>query len=569
MDAGVDLACDCASQIAAAFAAYNAEFRAVTRRAPQRFEDRDWHNSQKDAVERIDLYDRFVDQTIAALRPRLGELVHDRTLWMAIRQQFAAQIEGLADNEFTKTFFSSITRRLFGTVGVAPEIEFVATELDPLANLNTEVDTRSYANRGSLRLLVEDLLGDLRFRSPWRDFDSSIAHVSLDIEAHLGSHHERRAVEKIEVMRPIFYQFTRAYVVGRITGRNFVRPLVLALKNDPQGLVVDAVVLTEDDVSVVFGYTRSYFHVDLERVGEAVQFLSRLLPRKPISELFTVLGRAKQGKTERYRAIIKHLGKSEDLFVHAPGERGLVMICFALPSLDVVFKLIRDKFPYPKNILREEVLAKYKFVFKHDRAGRLIDAQEFKRVRFPKARFAPELLEELLSEAATTVHVEADDLIFDHMYIERKMTPLNLFLRDASPQAAERAALDYGQSIRDLAYTNIFPGDLLLKNFGVTRHGRVIFYDYDELCQVTDCRFRDLPQATNDEDEMRGEAWFYVADNDIFPETFINFLSFDEAQKAVFLRVHGEILTPDFWRQIQQRVKAGELLEVLPYQQQR
>lgn len=569
MDAGVDLACDCASQIAAAFAAYNAEFRAVTRRAPQRFEDRDWQNSQKDAVERIDLYDRFVDQTIAALRPRLGELVHDRKLWMAIRQQFAAQIEGLADNEFTKTFFSSITRRLFGTVGVAPEIEFVATELDPLANLNTEVDTRSYANRGSLRLLVEDLLGDLRFRSPWRDFDSSVAHVSLDIEAHLGSHHERRAVEKIEVMRPIFYQFTRAYVVGRITGRNFVRPLVLALKNDPQGLVVDAVVLTEDDVSVVFGYTRSYFHVDLERVGEAVQFLSRLLPRKPISELFTVLGRAKQGKTERYRDIIKHLGKSEDLFVHAPGERGLVMICFALPSLDVVFKLIRDKFPYPKNILREEVLAKYKFVFKHDRAGRLIDAQEFKRVRFPKARFAPELLEELLSEAATTVHVEADDLIFDHMYIERKMTPLNLFLRDASPQAAERAALDYGQSIRDLAYTNIFPGDLLLKNFGVTRHGRVIFYDYDELCQVTDCRFRDLPQATNDEDEMRGEAWFYVADNDIFPETFINFLSFDEAQKAVFLRVHGEILTPDFWRQIQQRVKAGELLEVLPYQQQR
>ena len=322
MNAGVDSARDCARQIAAAFAAYNAEFRAVTRRAPQRFEDRDWQNSQKDAVERIDLYDRFVDQTIAALQPRLGERVHDRELWMVVRQQFAAQIDGLPDNEFTKTFFSSITRRLFGTVGVAPEIEFVATELDPLANLNTEVDTRSYANRGSLRLLVEDLLGDLRFRSPWRDFDSSVAHVSLDIEAHLGSHAERRAVEKIEVMRPIFYQFTRAYVVGRITGRNFVRPLVLALKNDPQGLVVDAVVLTEDDVSVVFGYTRSYFHVDLERVGEAVQFLSRLLPRKPISELFTVLGRAKQGKTERYRAIIKHLGKSEDLFLHAPGERG-------------------------------------------------------------------------------------------------------------------------------------------------------------------------------------------------------------------------------------------------------
>jgi isocitrate dehydrogenase kinase/phosphatase len=562
-------ATECAQRIVEAFADYNAEFRAVTRRAPQRFDGRDFKGSQRDAVERIELYDRFVDGTVAELKLKLGETARDIALWRAVRVGFAAQIEGLPDNEFTKTFFSSITRRLFGTVGVAPEREFVAADLDPLASIKSEVIKDTYANRGSLALLVEDVLDNLRYRSPWRDFDKSVAHVTHEIQQHLAKAGERRTVQRIEMIRPVFYQISRAYLVGRIVGRGFVSPLVIALKNTERGVLVDAVMVREEDVSILFGFTRSYFHVDLDRVGEAVVFLKQLLPRKPVSELFTVLGRAKQGKTERFREIMRHLETATDKFVHAPGERGLVMVCFTLPSFDVVFKIIRDKFPYPKNVLREEVIAKYKFVFKHDRAGRLVDAQEFKRMRFPRSLFAPELVEELLSETAKSVHVDGDDLIFDHIYIERRMTPLNLFLRTATADAAERAVIDYGQSIRDLAYTNIFAGDLLLKNFGVTRHGRVIFYDYDELCQVTDCRFRDVPQASNDEDEMRGEAWYYVGDNDVFPETFINFLAFDDAQRAAFLRVHGDILKADWWRHLQERIKEGELMEVLPYTQHR
>jgi len=561
-----DPAENCARHIAQAFADYNAEFRSITRRAPLHFDRRDWKTSQRDAVERIDLYDRFVNRSIAELRALLGEHALDRQLWARIRPHFAAQIAGLPDEEFTKTFFSSITRRLFGTVGVAADIEFVATDLDPLAGITSAVGTISYVNRGSLQLLFEDLLGDLRFRSPWRDFDKSVAHLAADVSAHLHSIGEQRAVQTVEILGPVFYQLTRAYIVGRIIGRQFLLPLVIALKNTDGGMLVDAVMLSEDQVSIVFSYTRSYFHADLDRVAEAVVFLKSMLPRKPAGELFTVLGRAKQGKTERYRELMRHLEYAGDRFVHAPGERGLVMVCFTLPSFDVVFKIIRDRFAYPKNILPEEVVAKYQLVFKHDRAGRLVDAQEFKRLRFPKARFAPELLAELTAETTSTVHVEGGDLIFDHLYIERRMTPLNLYLRTATPAAAELAVLDYGQCIRDLAYTNIFAGDLLLKNFGVTRHGRVIFYDYDELCQVTDCHFRDLPQATHPEDEMRDEAWFYVADNDVFPETFINFLAFDDAQRSVFMRVHGEILSADFWRHVQQRLIEGEQLEVLPYQ---
>jgi isocitrate dehydrogenase kinase/phosphatase len=506
-----------------------------------------------------------VNQTIAELRLALGAAAQERALWRRIRAEFAARITDLPDPEFTKTFFSSISRRLFGTVGVAPDIEFVANDLDPLADIHSAVGTNTYVNHGSLPLLFEDLLGDVRFRSPWRDLDKSIAHVAGEVRAHLHARGERREIQRVEVIRPVFYQISRAYVVGRLVGRGFVVPVVIALKNGDGGVLVDAVMLAEDDVSIVFSFTRSYFHADLERVAEAVVFLKSIMPRKPVSELFTVLGRARQGKTERYRELMRNLEHTRDLFVHAPGEHGLVMVCFTLPSSEVVFKVIRDRFPYPKTVLREEVMAKYRMVFIHDRAGRLVDAQEFRRLRFPRERFAPELLQELRREAAGTVHEDGEDLVFDHMYIERRMTPLNLYLRSAPAADAERAVLDYGQCIRDLAYTNIFPGDLLLKNFGVTRHGRVIFYDYDELCRVTDCNFRDVPPPTHPEDEMRAEAWFYVGESDVFPETFINFLGFSDEQRAALLRMHGEILTAAFWRGVQQRLSESEVLEVLPY----
>jgi len=564
-----ELVRDCAQILVDLFADYNAEFREVTQRARQRFEKRDWRGSQRDAVERIGLYSRYVDSGVELMRRRLGDEVHERSIWSSIKRRYAEIIDPLPDAEFKKTYFCSITRKTFGTVGVDPAVEFFALDLDPLGSVTTHVETKDYVNRGSLELLVEELLADFRFRAPYRDFELSVKRVSDELKASLEGGVERRTVEKLEVIKEVFYQMTRAYLVGRLVGRGWTLPFVVALRNHDSGVVVDAIMLDESTVSVLFSFTRSYFHVDLAHVGEVVKFLKAILPRKPVSELFTVLGRAKQGKTERYRELFRHLQHSDDQFMLAPGEKGLVMVCFTLPSFDVVFKLIRDKFPVQKNILREDVLQKYDLVFKHDRAGRLVDAQEFKLVKFPKARFAPDLLEELLTETSQTVRDEGDELVIDHMYIERRMTPLNLFVRTATREQAEKAVLDYGQAIRDLAVTNIFPGDLLLKNFGVTRHGRVIFYDYDELCLVTDCRFREIPESRYEEDEMLAETWYYVADNDVFPETFINFLGFDPHLKQVFLSAHREILTADWWRGIQERLREGDLLEVLPYHKHR
>jgi isocitrate dehydrogenase kinase/phosphatase len=564
-----ELVKDCAQTLVDAFADYNADFRTITQRAPKRFEARDWHGSQRDAVERIELYSRYVNSTVELMRRKLGDDVHERAIWSSIKRRFEEIIDPLPDHEFTKTFFSSVTRQTFGTTGVDPAVEFVALDLDPLGSVTSHVETKVYVNRGAIELLVEELLADFRFRAPYRDFDRSVQRVSEELKAMLERGGERRTIEKLEVIKEVFYQVTRAYLVGRISGRGWTLPFVVALRHQESGVLVDAIMLEESTVSILFSFSRSYFHVDLAHVGEVVKFLKEILPRKPVSELFTVLGRAKQGKTERYRELFRHLQYSDDQFVLAPGEKGLVMVCFTLPSFDVVFKLIRDKFPYQKNILREDVLGKYELVFKHDRAGRLVDAQEFKRLKFPKSRFAPDLLQELLTETSATVHVEGEELAIDHLYIERRMTPLNLYVRTATREQAEKAVLDYGQAIRDLAITNIFPGDLLLKNFGVTRHGRVIFYDYDELCLVTDCRFREVPESRYDEDEMRAETWYYVAENDVFPETFLNFLGFDPHLKKVFVDAHGEVLTADWWRGIQARLREGDVLEVLPYHKHR
>ena len=86
-------------------------------------------------------------------------------------------------------------------------------------------------------------------------------------------------------------------------------------------------------------------------------------------------------------------------------------------------------------------------------------------------------------------------LVIQHVYIERRMIPLNIYLQEAGPEQMAHAVVEYGNAIKDLVSANIFPGDMLWKNFGVTRHGKVVFYDYDEIEYITDCNFRRVPAA--------------------------------------------------------------------------
>ncbi|WP_405223109.1 bifunctional isocitrate dehydrogenase kinase/phosphatase [Lentisalinibacter sediminis] len=559
------MAAETAEFIVEAFLHYNREFRLITQRARGRFERREWAAGQQDAGERIDLYDKIVNGTVAELKVRLDDRAQDRELWAAIKEHYARMILEYPDSEFFKTFFSSITRRIFATIGVDPAVEFIALDVEPTEHLLDGIQRRVYKNRGALDFVFDEMLSDYSFSVPFRDRERTINYITLEVDAFRESHGPDARIRRIELLEPVFYQGTRAYLVGRIQGNDWWSPLVIALKNTDEGIYADAVILSENDVSMLFGFTRSYFHVDLEVVGATVAMLKSMLPRKPIAEIYTVLGRAKQGKTERYRSFFHHLEQSDDLFVRARGDKGMVMEVFTLPSYDIVFKVIKDRFAFPKTTVRKDVLEKYQLVFKHDRAGRLVDAQEFRRLEFGKHRFEESLLEDLLTGCADTCRIEGEDLIVEHAYIERRLTPLNLYVQEADYDDALRAVIDYGQAIRDLAFSNIFAGDLLLKNFGVTRHGRVIFYDYDELCLVTEANFRNMPTPRDDMEEMQSGAWFYVGPNDVFPEQFIEFLGLKPDYREAFMEHHSELLQAEWWIGVQKRLKAGEIIEVVPY----
>ncbi len=412
----------------------------------------------------------------------------DVPLWIEIKRAFEMIVARRPDSDFYRTFFNSVTRDLFGTVGVNPEVEFCATSV---GRASGAVPIRVYRVGGSLPTAPCARSSPI-CPSARRSAMSKPPCIASARKSAATSRPAATAAhpESIELIEPVFYRGTQAFVVGRLIGDGAITPLGHGLHaTRPKGVQVEAVMLSRADVGSLFGYARSYFHVDLPVVSAAITLLRSFMPRKSVDELYTVLGRAKQGKTERYFALQRHLEKSIDSFVHAPGERGLVMIVFTLPSHDLVFKVIRDQFGAPKTTTRADVIERYQFVFRHDRAGRLVDAQEFKRLRLPRARFMPALADELLSEASESCRIEGEDLIIEHCYIERRLRPLNLFLREAEPAAAESAIIDYGNALRDLAASNVFPGDLLLKNFGVTSHGRVIFYDYDEICLVSDCVF--------------------------------------------------------------------------------
>ena len=561
-----ELIAECSQIIYDGFIRYNNYFHRITRRARTRFEQRDWKGHQNDIVDRVDLYEKSVRRIVLALRRTLGPQLTDKNLWHDIRGYFANRLNQVPDNDFIKTFFNSTTRRIFGTEGHDPELEFISSGPTDDLQLIMSLNIRRYPYWVSLQRIFETILDDFSFRVPYDDINLNATKISKKIKTYTNEKFSKDVEYlRFEFIDSFFYQAARAYLVGKLIHSEGESPIIIAFKNENRGISVDAVFLEEKEISLIFGYTRSYYFADPNSVIGTVHFLKSMLPKKPIDELYTVLGRLRQGKTERHRIFTEHLSKTKDKFVHADGEVGLVMIVFTLPSYNLVFKVIRDTFGAPKTISREDVISKYKLVSKHDRAGRLIDTQEFLNLKFPINRFSKELSKELLKNASISVRKENDNLILKHVYVERRVRPLNLYISEYSFEEAARAIIDYGEAIKDLAKTNIFPGDLLLKNFGVTQHNRIIFYDYDEVSLVTDCNFRDIPESNHIEDEMQADTWYYVGEHDIFPEEFIRFLSMNDKLKAEFMKYHKDLLTSKYWQRIKNQHLKGQALLVIPY----
>jgi len=556
-----------ANRILEGFEEYVSRFRAINQRAPRRFEERDWPGMQSDAVERLRLYTVVVDRVMESVTHLLGARSDDPLVWVAVKAVYSGLISDRQEWELAETFYNSVTRRVFKTVGVAEHIEFVDSDFDSPPIPSREPVYLTFDRSESTSGLVRDILTTFAHAVPYASLDADAEEVATRIDARLNEPGALAAVGKAEIVRSVFYRGQSAYIVGLLYAGSHRVPLIIALSHGDEGIFVDAVLVTEDEASIVFSFTRSYFHVDVARPYDLARFLRRLMPRKRIAEIYIAIGQNKHGKTELYRDLLRHLRSTEEQFEPVPGTKGLVMIVFGMPGHDDVFKVIRDTFPPPKRTTRRGVMGKYRLVFQHDRAGRLMDVQDFQHLEFHRSRFAPEVLDELLSDAARTVRLEGDSVIISHVYVERRVVPLDVYVREAARPAAVDAVVDFGQSIKDMASTNIFPGDLLPKNFGVTRHGRVVFYDYDELSALVDINFRQLPAARDEIDEMGSDPWFPVGDNDVFPEEHQSFLGLAPDLRQVFFDHHADLFGIDAWRAIQARIRSGELIEVFPYRQ--
>lgn len=549
------------------FEAYDQNFSRITGHAKERFLKQQWQGLQRDTMRRYRLYEEALSECLRQLSTALHTASDDRELWQRIRQRYDHITAAHSDRPLALTFFNSVSRRQFRTQGVREDIEFHVDRIAP--HLDGELDPflHCYEMAQAPEAALTDILSQCEL-GPHLGDCQALASTLWPILAERWQHTETDPpLSRLEILPAVFYQHARAYLVGRATGGGQQMPVLFAMASTDQGVVFDALLTSPAETSMIFGFTRSYCMADLAEVTRSVVFLRRLMPHKPLSELYTVLGRVKQGKTERFRSFRQAMSSHQYTLRAAPGIRGMVMIVFWLPGLDLVFKVIRDRFDYPKSVRRVDVLDRYKLVFQHDRAGRLIDAQEYRSLVIPLARFDEAMRHELLNEAGRSVKRQGDNLLIRHCYTERRLTPLNLYLQDADEDQARAVVRDYGQAIRDLAISNIFPGDLLLKNFGVTRHQRVIFYDYDEICLLTECRFRRLPEAPDESLELFAEQSISVAENDIFPEQFPIFMGLNQQQLTWFREDHADLMRASWWKSTQERIQEqGDAGQIVPYQ---
>jgi isocitrate dehydrogenase kinase/phosphatase len=550
-------------------------FRHSSQAAKRHFEQSDWKAAQTEARERIAFYDKRVQECIQILEDEYDEDDLTDSVWREVKLHYIGLLIGHKQPELAETFFNSVCcnilhRAYFNNdfIFVRPAVSTDYIETEEIAPIYRVY----YPAKDGLRYTLKRIITNFQLQCPFADLNRDVALVEARLKEMFGPG-QLEANHQIQVLASLFYRNKGAYIVGKGINGNREYPFIVPILHNRKGdLVLDTVLFDPTLITVLFSFTRAYFMVDMEVPSGYVQFLRSLLPRKPRSEIYTILGLQKQGKALFYRDFLHHLRHSSDRFESAPGIRGLVMVVFALPSFPYVFKVIKDHFPAPKETTRAIVKEKYLLVKNHDRVGRMADTLEYSNVAFPRSRFSEALLAELKQVAPSIIEEEGDQIIIKHAYIERRMVPLNIWLTNAEKQgdlaAMEHGVLEYGNAIKELVGVNIFPGDMLYKNFGVTRHGRVVFYDYDEIEYITDCNFRSIPLPRNEEDEMAAEPWYSVARNDVFPEQLGTFLLGNANVKKFFIKHHADLLTPQFWQTRKQRILEGHVEDVFPYPQE-
>lgn len=561
---------DVAQTVLDGFNRHYQSFSAAAVRARACFESADWRGLQQLARERIVSYDERVRECLYTLQDEYDAESIEDEVWEQIKLHYIGLLTTHRQPECAETFFNSVCCKILHRSYFNNDFIFVRPAISTEYIENDEAAARPtyrayYPAKDGLAATLARIVTNFQLDTPFEDLERDVGCVMRTMLDTFGMV-EPKPNFQIHTLASLFFRNQSAYIVGRIINGDQIAPFVVPIRHVEGGkLALDTVLLRTDPVLIMFSFAHSYCFVDMEVPSAYVEFLRTIMPRKAKGEIYTSLGLQKQGKNLFYRDLLHHLSHSSDQFVAAPGIRGMVMIVFTLPSFPYVFKVIKDRFPAPKETTREQVEAKYQLVKRHDRLGRLADTLEYSSVALPIARLDEALLKELETLAPSMLEYEGDKLVIRHLYIERRMVPLNMWLQNGSDADVEHGIREYGNAVKDLMRANIFPGDMLYKNFGVTRHGRVVFYDYDEIEYLTDCNVRAVPAPRYEDDELSDEPWYAVGPRDIFPETYGTFLLGDPRVKRYFLEHHADFFEPALWQESRARLLAGEVPDCLPY----
>lgn len=542
-------------------------YRQVTNTAKERFIDQRWQEVQDAAKARTDYFEVRVKEAVESIQLEFEITTLDESLWRKVKVEYVALLDEHPQAELAESFYNSVFCQLFERKYYHNDFIFVEATLATrsISPANVLYDTY-HLGLSSLPKIVNQIIEKTGLSNYFYDLKKDIKNILTAFSKRPSFASFYAEEMTIEVVSAVFYRNKGAYIIGRVSTDSAQSPFIVPIIHQQSGgLKVDALITAPSTMAVVFGFARAYFFVDCQYPSLLVDFLQQLIPHKTRAELYSCIGFHKQGKTQFYRDFLNHLQHSNDQFELAAGIKGMVMSVFTLPSYPYVFKIIKDKFAPSKQMTRQDVKGKYRLVKLHDRVGRMADTMEYSEVAFPKARFSPELLEELKLVAPSLLREEADDLVISHLYIERRMTPLNLYLAKASEEQIDNAMLGYGRAIKQLIAANIFPGDMLLKNFGVTRHGRVIFYDYDEITYMNEVNFRTLPEPETEEQIYAAQPWYSVAPGDVFPEELATFALANPTYRKAFMSHHAELLTAAYWQLQQEKVAKGHYPDVFPY----